>query len=311
MRGGGSVFRGGGGSESVNAKPGGADRGDDEDVKLKTICWNVAGWSKGDGSGGGRVVESRDIRAKVINFFQPDILCMTETWLRGDEVVMFDGYEWFGHNRTSVSRKAVRGSGRVGVLVKESVLLDWSVKVVDVQLEDVMWVKLEQKETSQVVFIGVCYFPPAGSSREIDIEERFHVLSEQVVQFKAEGQIVVCGDFNARCGGMSDRDGELSRCCVDMEKNVQGELLVDCMKSCGLVFTNGRQGQDQYTCISSRGRSVVDYCLVPEDDLMSIKNFTVKTMSQCEEELCQDEDGYRIPDHALCPLMGHTGRGGT
>ena len=88
MRGGGSVFRGG--SESVNAKPGGlgADRGDDEDVKLKTICWNVAGWSRGDGSGGGRVVESWDIRAKVINFFQPDILCMIETWLRGDEVVM-------------------------------------------------------------------------------------------------------------------------------------------------------------------------------------------------------------------------------
>ena len=158
-------------------------------------------------------------------------------------------------------------------------------------------VKLEQNETSQVDFIGVCYFPPAGSSREIDIEAHFHVLGEQVVQFKAEGQIVACGDFNARCGGMSDMDGELSRCCVDMEKNGQGELLVDCMKSCGLVFTNGWQGQDQYTCISSR--SVVDYCLVPEDDLMSIENFTVKTMSQCEEELCQDEEGYRIPDHSV------------
>ena len=36
MRGGGLVFMGG--SESVNAKPGGADRGDGEDVKLKTIC---------------------------------------------------------------------------------------------------------------------------------------------------------------------------------------------------------------------------------------------------------------------------------
>ena len=27
---------------------------------------------------------------------------------------------------------------------------------------------------------------------------------------------MVCGDLNARCGGMSDMDGELSRCCVDM-----------------------------------------------------------------------------------------------
>ena len=26
---------------------------------------------------------SWDIKAKVIKFFQPDILCMTETWLRG------------------------------------------------------------------------------------------------------------------------------------------------------------------------------------------------------------------------------------
>ena len=32
----------------------------------------------------------------------------------------------------------------------------------------------------------------------------------------------------------------------------------------------------------------MDYCLVPEDDLMFIESFTVKTMSQCEEELCQD-----------------------
>ena len=26
-------------------------------------------------------MESRDIRAKVINIFQPDIVCMVETWL--------------------------------------------------------------------------------------------------------------------------------------------------------------------------------------------------------------------------------------
>ena len=180
------------------------------------------------------------------------------------------------------------------MLVKESILCHWLVDVVDKQLEDIMWVQLEHRETSHAVFIAVCYLLPAGSSREVDTEERFQVLEEQVNHFKMEGQVVVCGDFNARCGGMSDMDGELSRCCVDMEKNGQGELLVDCMKSCGLVFTNGRQGQDQYTRISSRGRSVVDYCLVPEDDLMSIQIFTMKTMPQCEEELCEDEDGYRI-----------------
>ena len=33
-------------------------------------------------------------------------------------------------------------------------------------------------------------------------------------------------------------------------------------------------------------RSFVDDCLVPEEKIMSIRNFIVKTMSQCEEELC-------------------------
>ena len=40
-----------------------------------------------------------------------------------------------------------------------------------------------------------------------------------------------------------------------------------------------------------RGRSVVDYCLVPEEELMSIRNFDVKTMSQCEDELCGVKKG--------------------
>ena len=179
------------------------------------------------------------------------------------------------------------------------------------RLEDVMWVKLERKETSQAIFVAVCYFPPAGSSWDIDIEERFHVLREQVNQFKMEGQVMVCGDFNVRCGGLSDVDGEPSRCCVDLLKNGQGELLVDCIRSSGLVFVNGQQGQDQFMCISSRGRLVVDYCLVPEEELMSIRNFEVKTMSQCDEELCGDEEGYRIHDHSvlLWDILGDRGGG--
>ena len=40
-------------------------------------------WSRGDGIGDDRVVESWDIRAKVMNFFQPDIVCLVETWLKG------------------------------------------------------------------------------------------------------------------------------------------------------------------------------------------------------------------------------------
>ena len=65
------------------------------------------------------------IRAKVINLFKPDVVCLVETWLKEDKGVVFDDYEWFGHNRALVSRKAVRGSGGVGLLVKKLILRDW------------------------------------------------------------------------------------------------------------------------------------------------------------------------------------------
>ena len=69
--------------------------------------------------------------------------------------MVFDDYEWFGHNRASVSRKAVRGSGGVGLLVKKLILRDWSVEVVDMQLEDVMcvnWSKRRPRRQSLLQF---------------------------------------------------------------------------------------------------------------------------------------------------------------
>ena len=41
-----------------------------------------------------------------------------ETWLREDEEVEFEGFRWFGQNRSQLNKKVVRGSGGVGILVK-------------------------------------------------------------------------------------------------------------------------------------------------------------------------------------------------
>ena len=249
-------------------------------VSVKMMFWNVAGWARGDGNDGVRSVEDRDMRAKVISFYKPDVVCLVETWLKGGEVAGFDGYHWFGHNRLSLSRKAVRGSGGVGILVKSSFCQNWQIEVVDVTVEDVLWVKFQHQKCGRVFFVAVCYVPPVGSSRDVDVSERLLLLEEQTQKFQAEGQVVLCGDFNARCGGLRDVDGGMvDRCNVDMVKNEQGEMLVECMKSTGLCFVNGRQGPDEFTCISSKGRSVVVYCLVPCEEVAIVKNFIVRTMS--------------------------------
>ena len=45
---------------------------------------------------------------------------------------------------------------------------------------------------------------------------------------------------------------------IDEVKTEQGKALVSLLRSSGLCLVNGRVGQDTFTCISSKGCSVVD-----------------------------------------------------
>ena len=64
--------------------------------------------------------------------------------------------------------------------------------------------------------------------------------------------MVVCGDFNARCGNLKDHAGDMewvsNKISVDMVKQDQVELLVECtcLLSAGLCFVNGRKGRDDF-----------------------------------------------------------------
>ena len=50
--------------------------------------------------------------------------------MKDKDVVTTPAYLWIGHNRTKLSKKAVRGSGGVGVLVKESLLYNYTLIIV-------------------------------------------------------------------------------------------------------------------------------------------------------------------------------------
>ena len=45
-----------------------------------------------------------------------------------------------------------------------------------------MWIKFQHKDSSHV-FLMVCYFPPIGSSRDVDVEELFPLIRNQVQSF--------------------------------------------------------------------------------------------------------------------------------
>ena len=61
------------------------------------------------------------------------------------------------------------------------------------------------------------------------------------------------------------------------------------------------EGKDAFTCVSSKGSSVVDYCIVPWENLKVIEEFSVVTMLLMEsiDEMKQREEPLRMPDHSL------------
>ena len=54
---------------------------------------------------------------------------------------------------------------------------------------------------------------------------------------------------------------------IDVVKNSQVKDFVDFLKGGNMVVVNGRKGRDAYTCVSGKGCSVVDYCLVENEKI--------------------------------------------
>ena len=66
--------------------------------------------------------------------------------------------------------------------------------------------------------------------------------------------------------------------------------------SANLCMLNGRLGTNNFTCISHKGRSVVDYCFVPYEQLGFYNNFQVITMTDAVEQYSLSVPD-RLPDH--------------
>ena len=77
----------------------------------------------------------------MIEFYKPDVVAVVESWLTGEDEVVMDGYRWIRQNRRRLHKNAVRGLGGVGGLEKEDLLKHCTVQVLDVSVEDILWLQ--------------------------------------------------------------------------------------------------------------------------------------------------------------------------
>ena len=85
---------------------------------------------------------------------------------------------------------------------------------------------------------------------------------------------------------------------LDHTYNGYGSLLADFLVHTNLCELNGRSGLDDFTCVSPKGASLEDYCVIPS--IAQPWNFMVKRAREVvAESHCGDICDSTIPDHSL------------
>ncbi len=127
--------------------------------------------------------------------------------------------------------------------------------------------------------------------------------------YQNHGTFYVCGDFNSCVANASDFivgvDMIPERDIVDFTRNMYGDKFEDFLISANCYMLNGRHAvctENYLTSISSKGLAVVDYCLVPFEELQNFSDFQVHRSRQRIQECgCVPyiDPRKKVPDHSI------------
>ena len=156
--------------------------------------------------------------------------------------------------------------------------------------EEMLWIKKASICVPILTFcLCISYLPPENSSRHVRAETFFDILLENVYMYHHEGIFVICGDLNGRIGSHSDYiegvDKIPERSILDYKHNKHGETLIDFLLRADMCVMNGRGRTNDFTSVSLKGASLVDYCIVHHDDLQKICDFRVTRACEVFEKM--------------------------
>ena len=139
----------------------------------------------------------------------------------------------------------------------------------------------------------------------------FSYLTSELYTNAYADSIIICGDLNARTGSCQDTIPEidvniLPRINLDESVNSHGKSLIEFLKDTKFTILNGRvtPNKDNFTYITPKGKSVVDYFLSSQESLHFFKSFEVMPSNYLVDKLrIHTVLGYsKIPDHSLLLL---------
>jgi len=232
--------------------------------------------------------------------------------MENNSVISIAGYKWYGNNRRSRNVRAPKGSGGVGILVKNDMFIEFNISVIDKSVDGILCISLVNRHTHRSFVICVCYLPPITSIWGRNSDHFFTHMTNTLYSCSDFDHIVICGDFNARIGNLRDSIVEIDciphRNVIDLVKSGHCVSLIEFIKDAQLCILNGRitPDNDDFTCVSTRGKSVVDYFLTTHDNINNCTRCEVDLISDmivkynCVQMLC---DRCKAPDHSMLTMV--------
>ena len=258
----------------------------------------------------GWTLTNKRIREDILQALSFDVVGIIETFLKDSDEIELPGYKWFGQNRTVLHSRAVRGSGGIGCFVKIELLQYFDCCVLDSEQEGILILELCNKSSHFKICLYVVYLPPERSIRGRNSDSFFEYLLSKSYLYIDHDLNIVCGDLNARVADKIDYalnvdDTVSDRTCIDTGYNKHGESLLEFCKDSKFLIVNGRvtADKDDFTFVSTRGKSVVDYILTPQTDIDFFEEAKVLLVSDVisEYNLIPPDGGSEghLPDHSV------------
>lgn len=268
------------------------------------MSWNVGGWTNNNGWS----------RECVVVGLNCDIVVLQETHLIGDSKLNVPGYlceKMYFHNRKNTHVRAKKGFGGVAFLFKHSFLLYHTVNVIDKTIDGLIIVKVTRKCSDYCFIVAGCYLPPEQSVWGRDAVNFYAHILHIVYQYSDVDAFYICGDLNSRIGNKNDFihgiDEIDERDTIDYTLNNHGTALHEFLLDSRFCVVNGRVSRENnnFTFVHPRGRSVVDYFLVPIECISTCKSFQVVPPGEVFEKCCPahlDKNSGSLSDHSVLML---------
>ncbi len=211
-----------------------------------------------------------------------------------------------GTEENTATKKSYRGSGGVGFFVRDDIMHKYKVEIVDKETDGIMLMSLTDPISDlSILFLGT-YVPPENLVYGHHVEVIFDNLTNLLYLHNSYDMTFVMGDFNSRIGELEDYVEEVdmidTHCCIDEETNNHGYAFIDFLLEGKLAILNGQicPLEDNFTCISIKGKSIVDYVTTAHENLANVTKFSVMLASKLVEQLnLQGLCEHRASDHSL------------